>query len=565
MVVRSFAPWFRARSRACLAGLGALALTACLPEGDPGIGTRWLESRGVGALIVPTAETPGDFVVFGRRDRTSPPEFGPTYQILAQGQPGGEPLHLADGISVFGNGPLGGIVAWDARNRIWALRAAALTSEFFSMDLLRIDVATGSTTALGRAAQAEASPDGKTILVSRRDAVTEVHDLDDHVQPLGKGVGVVSHLGSSLFYSDTIGMHQQALPPVQPSRLLVPGGRNFFAVPGHQADQLFLVDVTIETATESDVIPTRQIGLVRGQDANPTFTTLAKGRFLATPTLSDEGDRVALLDRTEVANEINVRIIDLQTGVETASTFAVHPPNPLPPEIGGPPGPDPRRPLQIEAVFRPRQGDLWLFQDGELAAIVSGATLVPVARSGRRNGQYFGQAFSLDGRQVFTSDGRFWIFVDVQERIQVGDANDPLGPPLLALSESDRHGILLQEIEDGRNLLIFTDQGDRDLRRTDLDGRRMVELAHNAGQVEVGRTRAIAIVDKLSGQHAPGRLVSLDLATGEQTRLGDNVVEFKLMPVCPTCDRTGPGVGLQYVVQARLPYRHDGIWKATLP
>jgi hypothetical protein len=563
MVVRASVSWFRARS---LAGVGAIALAACLPEGGPGIGTRWLETRGVGTLIAPTSEAPGDFIVFGRRDLTSPPDFGPAYQILALGAPGGEPVHLADGISGFGTGPLGGIVAWDARNRIWALRAAALTGEYFSMDLLRIDVATGSTTALGRATMAQTAPDGKTILVGRVDATTEVHDLDDHVQPLGKGLGVVINLGSSLFYGDTTGMHQLALPPLQPPRLLVPGGRNFFAVPGHQAEQLFLVDVTLETASERDMIPVRQIGLVRGQDATPAFTTLAQGRFLAVPTLSDEGDRVALLDRTDIADQVRVRIIDLQTGVETATTLVTRPPNPLPPEIGGPRGaPGGSRPLQIEAVFRPRQGDLWIFEDGELSAIVSDGTLVPVARSGRQNGEFYGLIYSLDGRRVFTSDGRFWTFIDLQQRVQVGDANDPLAAPLLALTESDRHGILLQEIDDGHNLLIFTDQGTRDLRRTDLDARKMVELAHDAGEVQVGRTRAIAIVEKLSGQHSPGRLVSLDLATGEQTRLADNVVEFKLMPVCPTCDPTAPGVGLQYVVQARLPYRHDGVWKATLP
>jgi hypothetical protein len=27
----------------------ALALSSCLPEGGPGIGARWLETRGVGA------------------------------------------------------------------------------------------------------------------------------------------------------------------------------------------------------------------------------------------------------------------------------------------------------------------------------------------------------------------------------------------------------------------------------------------------------------------------------------------------------------------------------------
>jgi hypothetical protein len=573
MVIRRAALEGHARIIACL---GALTLPTCLPEGGPGIGARWLEGRGVGVLVGPRTEVPGDFIVFTRADHDPPRNFGPSFELLALGQPGGSPLQLARGIngnanirvsvmSASGINPWrSDVVGWDLRNRLWGLRAAPAADDPYALELLRMDVATGSVTALGRGAEVEVAPDGKTIVATRLQAKADVYDLDDHVQTLGSGVNSVTFVGSNLFYSDTVGMHQLALPPLQPPRLLIPGGRNFTAVPGHQAEQLFLIDVALESS-DRDPFPTRQIGLVRGQDATPSLTVLATGRFLSTPALADEGDRVALLDRTDVPNEVRVRIIDLQSGVEAASTFVAHPPDPLPPELTGPPGPDPGRPVQVDAAFRPRQRDLWIFQDGELAAIVSGGNLVPVARSGRQNARFYGTGYSLDDHPIFTSDGRFWIFVELQRRIRVGDANDPLGPPVMALTEADRQGVLFQETDDGRKLLLFTGSDDRDVQRADLDARRIVPLAHNAGQVEVGRTRIIAILDKLSGQRAPGRLVSVDLATGEETRLADNVVEFKLMPVCPTCDPTGPGVGLQYVVQARLPYRHDGLWKATLP
>jgi hypothetical protein len=547
----------------------ALALSSCLPEGGPGIGARWLETRGVGALVAPAAEGAGEFIVFARRDRETQQDFGPAFQLFSLGEAGSAPAAVGTGINGFASVANGGqqeLAVWDARNRLWGLRAINSPVRSVEFALLRTDLATGTTTDLGRAIRPEVAPDGRTVLVTRADAATDVYDVDDHVLHIERGVGVVKYLGSSLLYTDAIGLHQLALPPIQPPRLLVPKVRTFVVVPGRESEQLLLVDVVVAMATGNDAFPTRQIGLVRAAETTPTFAPLAEGRFLAPPVLSDEGDRIALLDRTGVSNEVRVRIVDLRSGVEMATTFVASRPDPLPPEIGGPGrDPDALRPPQVEAAFRPRHDDLWIFQDGELAAIVAAGVLTPLPRSGRQTSQSSGLAYSLDDRSLFTSDGRFWIFVDAQPRVRLADANDPLGPPVLDLTETNRGTVLLRQIDGGRNLLIFTSQDDRELLRTDLDARRLSRLARDVGQVEVGRTRAIAIVDKLSGDRSPGRLVSLDLATGEQTRLGDNVVEFTLRPVCPTCDPTGSGVEIQYVVQARLPYRHDGIWKATLP
>jgi hypothetical protein len=560
-----------------IVGLGALALTTCLPEGGPGIGARWLEGRGVGTLLSPRIEVPGDFMVFARADHdTSGDRFSPSFEILALGAPGGPAVQLARGIDGNANTRVNAlealevdraytrIVVWDLGNRLWGLRAGPAPYSPEALELLRMDLATGSAMALGRATQVEMAPDGKTLVVGRPQARADVYDLEDHVQPLGAGVSPVTFVGSSLFYSDTAGMHQLALPPLQPPQLVVPRARLFTPVPGRDAEELFLVDVTITNGAETDPIPVRQIGLLRGKDATPTFKVLAQGRFLEA-ALSDEGDRVALLDRTDSPDEVRVRIIDLQSGAETTTSFVPRAPDPLPPGAGGP-TPGPRGDLQLRAVFRPRHPELWIFQSGEPAAVASGAALVSLPRSGRQNARDSGFGYSLvDRREIFTSDGRFWIFNDLDQRVHLGNAADPLAPPVLNLTEATRKSILFQEIDDGHTLLIYSDHGTRTLHRVDLDAQRMVQLGHDVGQVLVGRTRAIAIVDKLSGLRAPGHLVSLDLATGEATHLADNVVDFRLLPVCPTCDPTAPGVGLQYVVQARLPYRHDGLWKATLP
>jgi hypothetical protein len=90
-------------------------------------------------------------------------------------------------------------------------------------------------------------------------------------------------------------------------------------------------------------------------------------------------------------------------------------------------------------------------------------------------------------------------------------------------------------------------------------------LAQHLGPGRSAGSRAVTIVDKLNQWWAPGTLMSYDLATGAGTPLAHNVTQLALAPPCPACDVTAPGAQLLYVVQARVPHRYDGLWRATLP
>jgi hypothetical protein len=58
--------------------------------------------------------------------------------------------------------------------------------------------------------------------------------------------------------------------------------------------------------------------------------------------------------------------------------------------------------------------------------------------------------------------------------------------------------------------------------------------------------------------------VLIDLDTGAETLLAQNVSEFAL-PTCAGCDPTAPGTPFAYVVQARVPWRYEGLWTGELP
>jgi hypothetical protein len=105
----------------------------------------------------------------------------------------------------------------------------------------------------------------------------------------------------------------------------------------------------------------------------------------------------------------------------------------------------------------------------------------------------------------------------------------------------------------------------RDIAVVDLDSLTVRPLGERAGTVVASGRRVVAVLDKLSEWWAPGMLYSLDLATGARTLLAGNATEFVLTPACPGCDPTAPGAALSYVVQARVPFRYDGLWRAALP
>jgi hypothetical protein len=89
----------------------------------------------------------------------------------------------------------------------------------------------------------------------------------------------------------------------------------------------------------------------------------------------------------------------------------------------------------------------------------------------------------------------------------------------------------------------------RDVRRLLFGDRRLLSLGHGV----------------VHDDYAPSDLDLIDLPSDQVQRIAGNVTEFLHLPACPTCDPTAPGAGLAYVANARVPWKHDGLWMATLP
>ena len=99
------------------------------------------------------------------------------------------------------------------------------------------------------------------------------------------------------------------------------------------------------------------------------------------------------------------------------------------------------------------------------------------------------------------------------------------------------------------------------------DGRRL--LVRDVARVIFGAGRALALVRKIGGRGergaGAGDMVLVDLASGAETLLARNVVDMALPRPCAGCDPLAAGAPVLYSVQARVPYRFDGLWLGTLP
>ncbi len=322
-------------------------------------------------------------------------------------------------------------------------------------------------------------------------------------------------------------------------------------------------------------------------------------RPVADPVLAADGRRLALFERL-TAEAGRIRIIDLESGRETEASLPLPPPPPpddpsatWPPPGRAPPGepgsPDKRPALReylAELEFRPSSEELWCFLGDQLAVVGSdgkahihpgrGASLTRFDSSAFVSEEVFNEGFwrfsrsraGLDGRSRFSADGRFWSFEDGRDLGFVGNADDPGAEPSLRLFGDRDVDWNLHEVVPGRWVAFWVTQdfGNRDLYLVDLQKRANRLLARNVARAQFGLTRAVLLTRALHSEDGgPGDLVVVDLASGLETLLARNVTSFALRPPCPDCYPVQAGATVAYVVQARVPWRYDGLWSGSLP
>jgi hypothetical protein len=255
-------------------------------------------------------------------------------------------------------------------------------------------------------------------------------------------------------------------------------------------------------------------------------------------------------------------------------------------ELVMPPIPSSRRmtpsdaPL-VEIEMRPGSAEVWSFVNERLHVLRPDGSLVVVTdarhsrvRIGRDDG--FGTLLEsspdpvrITRPSIFTADGRRWLFETAEQRFVLGDADDPTADGGLVIGDEQNTPTRnLADLDGGRRLALWLAPGnDRtDLHLVDLATLQRRLLATDMTQVTFGQKRALVVARVLGHRSfAPGELLLVDLDGGGETRLGQNISEFAIEPVCSRCDVTGAGVTAAFVVQARIPFEYDGLYLAELP
>jgi hypothetical protein len=177
---------------------------------------------------------------------------------------------------------------------------------------------------------------------------------------------------------------------------------------------------------------------------------------------------------------------------------------------------------------------------------------------------------------LFTSDGRYAFSFrpgqqkDLLPAAFVGSADDPNGPAY-QITPAGTQVASHWELADGRLLVgayTITDLRS-DYYLIDPATGISQSFAIHGQVISVGHTRALAIVNWDLARNA-GDLRLIDLATGEQTLLAENVYTAAVDPgthaeVPPGTDALAAGTRIAFLYRHRIDSPYDGLWVTELP
>jgi hypothetical protein len=565
-----------------------VVVASCLPEGEAGIGERLVFERGLGGPHFVGSRRSGDGplagMLYSRRHLgpSPPPEegagrrfSGPLEDLFFLAS-GGLPQRLIEHYA--------GPVRWDATGRLYVQREQLHRYEpetrrsYTSFELWRFELPTLASTRLGRVLEAELSAAGERLLYQTDQQRWVLQTIDDRQLAL-EGAQRAQLVGEEVYFLRA-GALVRARDPDEPPATVAAGPFSRYRVIASAGGR------TVFEASGETGGPQRL--LVSSGAADPAARVVASGAALAGPVLSAEGRRLAWLERVS-SEQGRVRILDLQAGTETAAELPLPaPPTWPPPAFSGPALPEPEPPVVREVAadmeFRPAHDELWVFLARQVCVLDGAGGLrtfgVPgLVESGDPaaefvdperleqdgSGRYGGPPST--GRSRFSADGRFWTVVRGNSEGHLGDADEPGSDSTLLLFRDDEHQRSLLEVSPGRWAAFFSASAfsRSDLYLVDLPQRATRLLATNVTSMRFGRDRVVLLSRALGSSGGPGDLNVIDLATGTETLLARNVTSFAAAPACDGCDPTAPGARLLYVVHARVPWKHDGLWRGTLP
>jgi hypothetical protein len=562
--------------------------TGCLPEGEPGVGEPLVAARSLsGPVLTRPAAGAAWAVLYGRRGSTprTPPSL--PQQLFDSTPP--EELYFLTSAS----GPrrllddYAGPAQWDAEGRLYLQREQIQSYDrdggdyWTSFELWRFALLDLSATGLGRVRAADLSPGGTRLLYEPardRRVLRALTASGDEREQVLENCPQARFLGEDLYYLQG-GSLWRLRAPDEPPVLVLPGPLSSFPLVGMAAGRAVLL-----TQGPGAVW---QVVLIQTAADDPAARVLTSGPRLSGPVLSPDGGRVAWLERAAPERGL-VRIVDLASLVETA----VELPLPPPPAPGVPDPPIPPRPqrpapeIHAQMEFRPGSDELWCFLP-QAVSVVAGDGQVrtyPVPGSSPRGhdvGDFVDTHRFLDlpersplvleqtpRTSRFSADGRLWTRLGEDGEGHLGQADRPgTSETVLLFSKNSFHRRLLEVVPGQRAVFWLEEHDRRDLYLLDLDTRSTRLLARDVADARLGARRAV-VRSRVVGRRetaGPADLSIVDYATGQERELARNVTSFDLLPACLGCDPTAPGARLVYVVHARIPWKHDGLWGGPLP
>jgi hypothetical protein len=542
----------------------------CLAEGGPGVGRQVLAERGVADVAFAPA-APGAFaprVLFTRSAtavETTETAAQQARDLYLLAPDDGEPRLAASGLAP----QVRSTFFWDARGRLYLHRdihrepLGGAGVDLVHWDLLRVDLDGGAPVSLGRVRAERLSPGRMRLHLATLDGPGLVLRIADDVQlACGSAVRQTRFEGEELFFADREGLSRLPADAEAP-QLLVPRATAFRPINAPLADLL----ARRPTADGKDV----ELVLVQLGPSGATLRPLVQRPIVGDPFVSPDRARLAWLERTSLPDQLILQVTSLGNGPAATAPVSERPASAPDPSAALPSSPPP----SIDISFRPQTEEVWAFVEERLFVlrpqglttaerVVHTFTRIGPGRAGDR----LADDLPARGRprgSLFTADGKRWIFYGTDDRQRLGNPDD-LSDQGIAVSTVSSTGNLL-ELDPGRRLAVFLSPGvDRsDLYLLDLDGGGLRLLAQDVGTTLFGKQRVLAIARKLGDRRATGDLVLVELDSGAEIVLARNVSEFAVPPACEGCDPTAPGTPLAYVVQARVPWRYEGLWMGQLP
>jgi hypothetical protein len=539
--------------------VAGLAATSCLPRGPAPAGSKVVATRETTAFADFLPATPDRsrpmLVWQTRSDGIGADLFITTWSASA----GPGPLRpLAERIMPRSCGSPDG--CRDARGRLLVQRAQTRDpqGQIQDLTLLWLDPVTGATEELGAFFTYQLSPAGGRI-VGRKANLGEIVVLDAGGQATTlDGVIRFDLVGEDVFYLT-------APPQTDPTQPSVPGRLSVLRADG----------TTVAIGKPAATYDVRTVGgapkllVQRPWAAAPMASIQTNQMWLLDPAtldekvipgserfydvaLSPDGRRAVGADYIVSFDDPSrtLTFVDLQTGEMDAVTIAM----------------SIYAPSQVPVYWRPNHDEAWIptsdrvvvWRPGVPRTEIQGVFLDYVSHDGSDP-----RFFTRDGARVFVWGLDPSTMNTAFTPVYLASADDPTGPrlrlnpPGTGLSQVD-------DLPDGKFLIrtwtTLPERGDTQI-VDPVQG--TIRQVATGGLLEgMGSGRALALLH-LVDRAGEGDLTLIDLASGMQTSLAQNVLAFDL-----SSDPIGalaPGTPVGFFVRSSLPSPYDGLWVAPLP